>query len=448
MADLLTPNLSGASDLFNKLASQFDTIKDQIVGGLEKLASELATDVKSEMDVVEADLANFVPELPSAPDVSFISEMTNLFSNSIGSPDFLSALSGITSQFGSGISDAGKSLDGIVSDVTSAFSSLPISGGIPDLSSLGDMIPNFVIGPDGIPALKPQDVKQPDEEPVDEDGADLITPIEEIKKANEPLEKHLSTAVEKIKAALSSVSGDASSESGLIPDVLKNQFAKADVIAEIESIAAGNPPSPRSAKIQAAVAAITNLPLTAASEEPVDEDGKNISGTSPLNVGDISAQLKSIQDTITSAKNNTAIVFGKTFSQGLDKASKPFPQNLISAQRKFVNNPEKTITWFPNNLNSHSIDGSRTANLSGVKDFYEARQDHVNRQLRLVNKNISAFLTSEVNPNRPVPKGITIDSIKLNANNIIDDLSQMNDELDDVFTKAKKNFSVESDEEI
>ena len=113
-----------------------------------------------------------------------------------------------------------------------------------------------------------------------------------------------------------------------------------------------------------------------------------------------------------------------------------------------MNNPEKTITWFPNNLNSHSVDGPRTANLSGVKDFYEARQDHVNRQLRLVNQNISAFLTSEVNSNRPVPKGITLDSIKLNANNVINDLSQMNDELDDVFTKAKKNFSVESDEEI
>ena len=79
MADLSTPNLSGASDLFNKLASQFDTIKDQIVGGLEKLASELASEVKSEMDVAEADLANFVPEVPSSPDISLFSELTNLF---------------------------------------------------------------------------------------------------------------------------------------------------------------------------------------------------------------------------------------------------------------------------------------------------------------------------------------------------------------------------------
>ena len=133
MVDFTTPNLCGASPEFNKLASQFDSIKESLKGKLEAEIDDVKSEVGSSLSVLDADMKSLIPELPSTPDISFISEVTNLIETGSAS-----ALANIASQFGGALSGGGFSLDSILA---------------------GGEIPNFVIGPNGLPALKPDDVK-------------------------------------------------------------------------------------------------------------------------------------------------------------------------------------------------------------------------------------------------------------------------------------------------
>ena len=188
MVDFTTPDLCGASEQFNKLAGQFASIKDSLQDQLEGEIDALKSELTASLSVLEADIKGLIPELPDIPDISLISQIQGLVALPTGSPASLGALANISSQFGDALSQAGFSLDSLVSDATAAF-----SGGI-DLCGGG--IPNFVIGPNGIPTLKPEDSGMPDTDPerLDEDGkllaeppSSLSTPSAQINTSNAAL---------------------------------------------------------------------------------------------------------------------------------------------------------------------------------------------------------------------------------------------------------------------
>ena len=229
MVDFTTPNLCGASEQFNKLAGQFSSIKDSLQGQLEGEIDALKSELTASLSVLEADIKGLIPELPDIPDVSLISQIQSLVALPAGSLASLGALANISSQFGGALSQAGISLDGLVSDATAAF-----SGGI-DLCGGG--IPNFVIGPDGIPTLKPEDSGMPDTDPerVDEDGkllaeapSSLSTPSAQINTSNAALAADAAAGAAAVKENLPKT--DLASESGNVSDAAKKEYAKRDAI--------------------------------------------------------------------------------------------------------------------------------------------------------------------------------------------------------------------------
>ena len=261
MVDFTTPNLCGASEEFNKLSSQFSGIKDSLQGQLEGEIDVLKSELTASLAVLEADIKGLIPELPAIPDVSFISEIQNLAALPAGGFAGLSALANIQSQFGSALSGAGFSLDSLVGDATAAF-----SGGI-DLCGGG--LPNFVIGPNGLPALKPDDVGMPSTDPkrLDEDddiegeaASSLLTPSAEIASVNASKILGAGTAVEKSKEARENLQVTISSESGQLSTSVINKFDEADVISEASAMKAGVAPTPAVEKVRTAVATNKTLP--------------------------------------------------------------------------------------------------------------------------------------------------------------------------------------------
>jgi len=444
MVDFTTPNLCGASEQFNKLAGQFASIKDELQGQLEGEIDALKSELTSSLSVLEADIKGLIPELPDIPDISLISEVQNFLALPAGSSASLNALTSLTSQFGAGLAAAGQDLDSLISSASSA-----LSGGI-DLC--GGTIPNFVIGPNGIPTLKPEDSGMPDTDPerVDEDGkilpeppSSLSTAAAEISASNASLSSAVSAAAEKIKETAKEITVDISAERGNISNAVKNVFDKADTLAKVAADEAGNPTRPQVAKTKVAVASTSNLPLAPADpkEEPVAET--KTTGVSPLTVGEVQAKLKVTQDSITSAKNELNRLLDKVFDPGLlSKSRKSDPHNLISSDRKIVNNPSKKITWNANVLNNHAIGGSRTGNIDGVVGFYSVRLKHLSNRRKEIESLISGLLASEAEPTESVPQGgVTGDKIEEAAKELIEDYEKTGEELEDIYTKAKKTFS-------
>ena len=316
MVDFSVPNLCGASEQFNKLASQFAGIKDSLQGSLEGEIDALKGELTASLSVLEADIKGLIPELPSIPDVSFISEIQNLAALPAGSLSGLSALANLQSQFGDALSGAGFSLDSLVGDATAAF-----SGGI-DLCGGG--LPNFVIGPDGLPTLKPDDAGMPDGDPVDEDGADLVTPSAKITSVNSSIDSDTSAAESASQETIKEIKTVVASESGAVDKVTKDKYDKADVVAKAKAEKAGVATSPQVAKVEVAVVA-KDLPPP----KP------------PIESLEVPAEVKVLQDRVASIVNSVNKSFEK-LKNLLFKFKKENPHNLIAdGTRKVVRNGKK-----------------------------------------------------------------------------------------------------------
>ena len=447
MVDFTTPNLCGASEEFNKLASQFSSIKDSLQGSLEGEIDALKSELTASLAVLEADIKGLIPELPEIPDISFISEIQNLVSLPAGSLASLSALANIELQFGDALAEAGFALNSLVSDATAAF-----SGGI-DLCGGG--LPNFVIGPNGIPTLKPEDSGMPNTDPkrlgedddiLGEAASSLLTPAAEISKSNASLSSSLTVAADEIKKAAKEITVDISAERGNISSAIKTAFNKADILAYAASVEAGIPTRPQIAKIEVAVASTSSLPLAPATPTPAAPVG-NTAGTSPLAVGDIEAKLKVIQDSISSAVNERNRMLDKLFDPGLiSKASKSHPHNLISTDRKVVNNPKKTITITMNEINSDDLSGTVEVNVQGVAKYYGIRINSVNSARKRVEILIRGLLEklTKVGPD-PTEDSAQVDYIKESADIVNDDYAKLSEEMERTYVQAKKAFTVVSD---
>ena len=327
MVDFTTPNLCGASEQFNKLAGQFSSIKDSLQGQLEGEIDALKSELTASLSVLEADIKGLIPELPDIPAVSLISQIQSLVALPTGSLASLGALANISSQFGGALSQAGISLDGLVSDATAAF-----SGGI-DLCGGG--IPNFVIGPDGIPTLKPEDSGMPDTDPerVDEDGkllaeapSSLSTPSAQINTSNAALAADAAAGAAAVKENLPKT--DLASESGNVSDAAKKEYATRDAIIRAKLQKDGSAPSPQVQKAANATSTVSNLP-------PKD---------SLLSPDEFITKLKGFQNRIAVVENmvKKAATRASHISQ---KSKKPEPDNILaSGTEKLVRDESKSFS--------------------------------------------------------------------------------------------------------
>mgnify|MGYP003655129894 FL=1 len=326
MVDFTTPNLCGASPEFNKLSSQFSGIKDSLQGQLEGEIDVLKSELTASLAVLEADIKGLIPELPAIPDVSFISEIQNLAALPAGGFAGLSALANIQSQFGSALSGAGFSLDSLVGDATAAF-----SGGI-DLCGGG--LPNFVIGPNGLPALKPDDVGMPSTDPkrLDEDddiegeaASSLLTPSAEISSTNSGLSGAAGKASEEVKKRLPKTT--ISAEGGNVSLAARKEYDKQDALIEANNIKNKVPSSPQIQKRANAAATNSNLPAKAPATSP-DE---------------ILVEIQGFQERVNIASNAFRDSFTRT--QGLFKKSKQeSPHNLLASGKAIVRDETKTFS--------------------------------------------------------------------------------------------------------
>ena len=141
MADIITANLAGANEKFNSLISKFDTIKSDLLGGLETEASTLASTLSSDLTAITGDLRSIMPSIPALPDINLQAGLTSLSGLSVGSDRHTTLLNDITSNFGSELSAGGFSLDTLVSNASSA-----VGAG----DTLSGIVPNFVKGADGL----------------------------------------------------------------------------------------------------------------------------------------------------------------------------------------------------------------------------------------------------------------------------------------------------------
>ena len=317
MVDFTTPNLCGASEAFNKLASQFSSIKDSLQDQLEGEIDALKSELTSSLSVLEADIKGLIPELPDIPDISLISEIQNFLALPAGSQASLNALTSLTSQFGEGIAAAGQSLDAIISSASDAF-----SGGI-DLC--GGTIPNFVIGSDGSVKEKPQDSGIPDKDPAPELLSALKTRAQELAVANVALAKNASDAA--VEVTINLPSTDMSSESGNISIKVRQEYDKIDAQIKSKLEKNGNAPSPQVQKVTNALAVTSNLPPVKSLKNP-DE---------------IVLELKQFQNRLSAANNNIKKL-GGALSNMIKKSRNTFPQNILaSGTEKLVRNDSKSF---------------------------------------------------------------------------------------------------------
>ena len=326
MVDFTTPNLCGASEQFNKLAGQFASIKDSLQDQLEGEIDALKSELTASLSVLEADIKGLIPELPDIPDISLISQIQGLVALPAGSAASLGALANISSQFGDALSQAGFSLDSLVSDATAAF-----SGGI-DLCGGG--IPNFVIGPNGIPTLKPEDSGMPDTDPerLDEDGkllaeppSSLSTPSAQINTSNAALAADAAAGAAAIKENLPKT--DLASESGNVSNAAKKEYAKQDAIIRAKLGKDGSAPTPQVQKASNATATTSNLP-------PKD---------SLLSPDEFITKLKGFQNRVAAAENTVKKAFNRA-AHLVAKSRKQEPDNILaSGTEKLVRDDSKSF---------------------------------------------------------------------------------------------------------
>ena len=148
MADFKTADICGASPNLNSVLEKMDSLKNSLSSSLTVDPSALSSTLSSKVGELSSSLSGMIPELPSAPDVSLQAELTALSNINLSLPsgllEYRSKLDSITNQFGDSLTNAGVSLDNLVSQVAPSIPSLP---GAPSVD-LCSVVPNFKL-PDG-----------------------------------------------------------------------------------------------------------------------------------------------------------------------------------------------------------------------------------------------------------------------------------------------------------
>jgi hypothetical protein len=119
MVNFTTPNLPGASDVYNKIASKVDS-KD-VMSKLEVDASALVGSLTTDLLDLKVKTASMIPELPSLPSLNLQAEITALSSLIAGSSAYTAKLASIGTSFGSSITAGGYDINSIATAGASAL---------------------------------------------------------------------------------------------------------------------------------------------------------------------------------------------------------------------------------------------------------------------------------------------------------------------------------------
>ena len=165
--DFKTPNLAGASAAFNSYATKLESIKDNMLSGLEAEASALAGTLSTELTELTTTLRDMMPAVPTIPDVNLQSKLTSLAGFTPGSDQYNSLLSDVTSSFDSALTAGGYSLDSLVTSATDA---------VGDGVTLSGVVPNFAFAADGLSGAieKANAVLQATEDSVTEEASTIV----------------------------------------------------------------------------------------------------------------------------------------------------------------------------------------------------------------------------------------------------------------------------------
>ena len=120
------PNLCGASPELNAALSKIDDLKKEITANIDLDPSAMASALTSKLDDVKSSLDGLAPDLPEIPSINFQSELTSLINDidktSVeGLAAFNNKLADIEKNFGDALTKAGKNLDSLVADATTAI---------------------------------------------------------------------------------------------------------------------------------------------------------------------------------------------------------------------------------------------------------------------------------------------------------------------------------------
>ena len=121
MVDFKTPDLPGASDVYNKIASKVDDVEKSVMGKLDSTASALKSSLEPDLLDLKAKVQGMIPELPTVPSLNLQSEITALSNLTVGSDAYTAKLATIGTSFGSAITAGGYNLDSIASAGASAL---------------------------------------------------------------------------------------------------------------------------------------------------------------------------------------------------------------------------------------------------------------------------------------------------------------------------------------
>ena len=155
MADMFSmPNVCGANAKMNSLMKDFASMESSVTAGLTGKATASATAVGADALKKLANLESMIPPLPELPNVSLPSEITGLLAMVPGSEAYASKLAALGSQFDSGLSASGLSLDSMIPSVSGTIDGLPIPK-IPKIPLSLDSAVSAVSGAisDAIPAV-------------------------------------------------------------------------------------------------------------------------------------------------------------------------------------------------------------------------------------------------------------------------------------------------------
>ena len=115
MVDFKTPDLPGASAVYNKIAAKADAIEKDVMSKLNVDASALTSTLKTDLLDLKDKVQGMIPELPTAPSLNLQSEITALSNLTVGSDAYKAKLASIGTSFGSAITSGGYDLDTIAS---------------------------------------------------------------------------------------------------------------------------------------------------------------------------------------------------------------------------------------------------------------------------------------------------------------------------------------------
>ena len=100
MAVFSNNNLQGANEKLNKSLTDAKALKDSLLANHGGDASTILASVESKVSDLQNSFADMIPELPTIPNINMQSEFATLSKLNITSPQYLSQVANITSQFG------------------------------------------------------------------------------------------------------------------------------------------------------------------------------------------------------------------------------------------------------------------------------------------------------------------------------------------------------------